>query len=948
MKKKLNNLISLFRRHYIFSLSLLAIVTIFGLPAQAGLMDAVMSVLASIFGLFSWVVGSLLSFLLEILVNVAQFNDFIYVTPVVYGWVVVRDVCNMFFIVVLLIIAFATILQVNGYDYKKDVPKLVIAAILINFSKMFAGLMIDVSQVIMLTFVNAFAANGANNLALAFQIQKYNSFAKAFTASSDNSFQFKLLLAAIAGFAAACIATVIVVVMMIALVMRIVMLWIYVILSPLPYLLSTFQKGKSYADKWWGEFSKELIGGPVLAFFLWLALTVAKMPDSDLIKNGTTTSAVSGYDASSSSLFLSGGTDLFTNGPFQKYLIVIGLMVGGLKIAGEAGGTMGTWAKKGSAWVNSGQKLAWSGTKMGADFLNRKVAGGWGKDGKFGTGIDLNVGRQIDRLKRGFTQDKKDDLEKINKAAFRNLQMGGVVGGIAGFTSDDWYDNYWGLSGIKRVALGGLYGENNRAGYNYEEKNKLSDAAKIEAKISEMPMSQSEYSRRYKVNNESLADVEKQLQDGDFTAKFNAKTAELTGLNNELIQSEAVIKNKENALKKDPKNQTLIDEIEHLKAEKEQKEAKIERVKTERADIKSEEENLKESRKELQNNASELNNLVSSGGVLSQDKYDEQVGPMKAEAERLRAEAAKAGKKASFLATSDQYYQTSLRSAQAEGKKRVGETDNEDEGLVALKKAEARGDTMGMAAIVKQMAKIGGMNSVLAMYGYNASAGMSEKHLAEMTEQLKAQGKTDDEIKQILKKNAGFNDFMRDMFGKKMGNKAMMALQSDISSIAEGGSHQYMAKTVAIDEKTKELGQVSGRERAGVIVGERRKQENEGNIRKFGRFGYGDELLDEGFQWNEEGMTTFIDNLALVAKEIKGTRFNRNAATKIVGGDGTLDELARALKAIEKQGMLPKSDNYKSADGFIAMLKNYARGAAGEEAKRVSKIVHDSVSNKYI
>lgn len=361
MKQKINNLISLFRKHQLLSLTLLFIAVIFGWPAHADLVGAVMSVLAVIFDMLSSVVGKLLTFLLQILVNTAQFNDFIYVEPVVYGWVVVRDICNMFFIVILLIIAFATILQLDGYNWKKDVPKLVIAAILINFSKMFAGLMIDVSQVIMLTFVNAFAANGANNFAVAFQVSKYKSLSDSTVTNATfdgKSFPFSLLLASIASFAAVCITTVIVVVMIAAFVMRIVLLWIYVILSPLPYLLSTFPQGKKYAGKWSDGFTKELVAGPVLAFFTWLALTVAQMPNDTFTKVANIEDPSFLRVENTYNAVLSGGTELFTNGPFQKYLIVIGLLVGGLKIAGETGGTFGDWAKKGTGWVNKGANWA--------------------------------------------------------------------------------------------------------------------------------------------------------------------------------------------------------------------------------------------------------------------------------------------------------------------------------------------------------------------------------------------------------------------------------------------------------------------------------------------------------------------------------------------------------------------------------------------------------------
>jgi len=83
---------------------------------------------------------------------------------VVKGWAIVRDLCNMFFIVILLVIAFATILRVEGYDIKKMVPKLIIMAILINFSKTICGLIIDAADLIMNAFVSAFTGSMSGNL----------------------------------------------------------------------------------------------------------------------------------------------------------------------------------------------------------------------------------------------------------------------------------------------------------------------------------------------------------------------------------------------------------------------------------------------------------------------------------------------------------------------------------------------------------------------------------------------------------------------------------------------------------------------------------------------------------------------------------------------------------------------------------------------------------------
>ena len=48
-------------------------------------------------------------------------------------WRVIRDLSNMFFIIVLIVIAFATMLKLEAYKWQRMLPKLLAMAILINF-----------------------------------------------------------------------------------------------------------------------------------------------------------------------------------------------------------------------------------------------------------------------------------------------------------------------------------------------------------------------------------------------------------------------------------------------------------------------------------------------------------------------------------------------------------------------------------------------------------------------------------------------------------------------------------------------------------------------------------------------------------------------------------------------------------------------------------------------
>lgn len=79
---------------------------------------------------------------------------------VVQGWTVVRDVCNLFFLLLLLFIAMCTILQIEKYHAKKTLLMLIIMALLINFSKPIAVFIFDGSQLLMNFFLSQMGPTG--------------------------------------------------------------------------------------------------------------------------------------------------------------------------------------------------------------------------------------------------------------------------------------------------------------------------------------------------------------------------------------------------------------------------------------------------------------------------------------------------------------------------------------------------------------------------------------------------------------------------------------------------------------------------------------------------------------------------------------------------------------------------------------------------------------------
>lgn len=79
------------------------------------------------------------------------------------GWTVVRDLCNIFFIFILLWLAISTILGLNEHGVKHGLSRLIVAAILINFSLLFTRMVIDVPNMIAVTIYDQVTGGGVQN-----------------------------------------------------------------------------------------------------------------------------------------------------------------------------------------------------------------------------------------------------------------------------------------------------------------------------------------------------------------------------------------------------------------------------------------------------------------------------------------------------------------------------------------------------------------------------------------------------------------------------------------------------------------------------------------------------------------------------------------------------------------------------------------------------------------
>ena len=111
---------------------------------------------------FPSLVLALAAYFFNILIGVTVNSAFLHSPFITEAWGVVRDLSNVFFILILLYIAIQIILDMGGHDAKKMIAKVLIIALLINFSMFFTQVIIDSSNILALIFYNKLKTTNTN------------------------------------------------------------------------------------------------------------------------------------------------------------------------------------------------------------------------------------------------------------------------------------------------------------------------------------------------------------------------------------------------------------------------------------------------------------------------------------------------------------------------------------------------------------------------------------------------------------------------------------------------------------------------------------------------------------------------------------------------------------------------------------------------------------------
>lgn len=255
---------------------------VIGITIRIGAFFAGLSIfiLAILFGLIYYIVAGLLTWSMQVCLRVSVMPADVKVLEV--GWNATRDLANMFIILILVFIGLATILRMREYESKKLLPLLILVALLINFSPVIIGFIVDISNI----FTNFFLS----------QANPWNF--NVLDTMWDNAWVFfKMILglwtewgdflATIGGVAAAFMYGITLLLFYIfaswvlflingLFLVRIIILWILVILSPVVFALYILPATRKYWKDWWQNLVQWSIIGIPIGFFLYLSSIILK------------------------------------------------------------------------------------------------------------------------------------------------------------------------------------------------------------------------------------------------------------------------------------------------------------------------------------------------------------------------------------------------------------------------------------------------------------------------------------------------------------------------------------------------------------------------------------------------------------------------------------------------------------------------------------------------
>jgi|GEM_PF-3282754 len=359
------------KKYFIKTISILLVVTVlfgvtphsaaaFGLPDSTDISIGALNVVNYVLSGILSMENALLALLGKMADTVMQPQPMLSAPIVLKGWGITRDFANMFFILILLAIALSFILFPR-FQIKQALPRLLLVALLINFSLPIAGIFIDFANIFTSYFLGQ-AASGSNfSEIIAEKVNLSNIYDLTTTQPST---EVKLDLAQQAFktqlFGIFFIGIMIFIFLALGVMFLLRTAWLYflLILMPMVLLISVLPAGKSYFSQWSHKFFQWTFFAPISTFFLFLSVALF----NDILIGSSSKDAMAQVASPI-------GVNILSE--IYNYITITMLLLGSLAAGNALGvktaGVTNRMLKYGGKAIRGG----WSGVKYGKSAIDR-------------------------------------------------------------------------------------------------------------------------------------------------------------------------------------------------------------------------------------------------------------------------------------------------------------------------------------------------------------------------------------------------------------------------------------------------------------------------------------------------------------------------------------------------------------------------------------------------
>jgi hypothetical protein len=276
-------------------------------------------------------------------------------TSINNSWALIRDICNLVFIFGFIYVGFRTIIDPEGSEWKRFLSRIIIGALLINFSLFFAKIIIDFSNYVAYLIYNAMAGvNGQGNIAATFadlmgisgyySVPDANTFAKLTAGGTFWFFIMGAIMFLVAAFVLGAGG--------ILLIVRFIALLLLMVFSPILFAATVFPQTAAFASRLWKELISYSFFAPIYLLLLFVSISIlGGVTGSMGIKGKPISGALTDPTQGP-------GGSMETFGVVLNFAIVILFLIFALQIASRLG------VKGGDMAISIGNNLRQRGQKL--------------------------------------------------------------------------------------------------------------------------------------------------------------------------------------------------------------------------------------------------------------------------------------------------------------------------------------------------------------------------------------------------------------------------------------------------------------------------------------------------------------------------------------------------------------------------------------------------------